>query len=340
MSTVFLVILVVLAFFLLRPILLSIIIAFILALVFSPLYSWIRKYTKSKNLSAAIICILLMLLIILPFWFLTPIFIEQSFRVFQSSQQFDFVTPLRTIFPDFFASEEFSAEIGNIIRSFVSKSSNYFMNSLANLILDFPTIFLHFLVVFFTFFFVLRDKEQLVEYTKSLLPFSKDIERKLFEYSKAITLSVIYGQVVIGILQGLIAGVGFFIFRVPNALLLTLLASLAGIFPIVGTAIVWIPVVVYLFLAGNALTALGVTVFGVIASSVDNFLRPLFVSRRTKIHSAVVLIGMIGGIFLFGVIGFILGPLILSYLIIILELYRDKSPKESLFTHVISRDSR
>lgn len=324
MTVLILVFLIVLSFLLLKPVLLSIIIAFILAFVFTPVYDWLYKVMKSKNVSAGVVCILLLLIIILPIWFLTPIMIDQSIKFFIASQEIDFVTPLKTIFPSLFASEEFSAEIGNILSSFVTKMTNYITNSFSQLILHFPTFFLQLLVVFFTFFFVLRDKEKLVNYIKSLLPFSKDVEKKLFEYSKGITISVIYGQVVIGIVQGLVVGIGFFIFRVPNALLLTLLASLAGIFPIIGTTIIWVPVVIYLLIAASPLAAVGITIFGLLSSSLDNFLRPIIVSKRTHMHSSIILIGMIGGLFFFGVLGFILGPLILAYLLIILELYRDK----------------
>jgi len=201
--------------------------------------------------------------------------------------------------------------------------TNTLTNSLSKLIFNFPTIFLQITVVFFTLFFVIRDKDKLIDYIKSILPFSKDVEKQLFESSTGITASVIYGQVVVGMLQGLIVGVSFFIFGVPNALLFTFLAILTGIFPIIGTTIVWVPVVIYLFLAGNSIPAIGVSLFGVIASTIDNFIRPIIVSRRTNLHPALILIGMIGGIFFFGVIGFIIGPLILAYLLILLEIYRN-----------------
>ena len=332
-TTAILAFLIVLSFFLLRPILLSIIFGIILAVVFIPVYDKIYKITKLKNVSAALICILLLLLIILPIWFLTPILINQSFKVYLATQQMDFVTPLRNFFPSLFASEEFSAEVGSILYSFVTNVANSLVNSLANIILNFPVIFLQLLVVFFTFFFVLRDKKQLVEYIQSLLPFSKKIEKKLFTSTKGITISVIYGQVIIGIIQGLLIGLGFFIFKVPNALLLTVLATLAGIFPIIGTTIIWLPVVIYLFIAGNALPAIGITIFGVISSSIDNFLRPMIVSRKTKLHSSIILVGMIGGIFFLGILGLIIGPLILAYLLIILEIYRNRKGSGIFIKH-------
>lgn len=322
--TLILAVLLVLTFMLLRPILLSIIVGIILAIVLAPVYKTLNKIIRSKNITSFIICFFLFLLIVLPFWFFTPILINQSFKIYFAAKQTDFVTPLKAIFPSLFASDEFSAEIGSVIYSFVTGTANSFVKMFSQLILNFPTIFLQFLVTFFTLFFVLKDKEKINNYVKSLLPFSKEVEKKLFESSKGITISVIYGQVLIGALQGLIVGIGFFIFGVPNTLLLTLLASLAGMFPIIGTTIIWLPVLIYLFVAGNVFPAIGIGIFGLISSTIDNFVRPAFVSKRTNMHPLLILIGMIGGLFLFGILGFILGPLIIAYILIIIDIYRKK----------------
>lgn len=317
-------VLVVLSFLLLKPILMAIIIGLILAFVFFPVHNRLKKFVRSKNLTALLICTFLVLIVLIPFWFLTPMVIDQSIKFYIASQETDFITPLKSIFPSLFASEELSSEIGSILQSFVTRSTNSFTNELSDLILHFPTILLQSIVVLFTFFFVLRDNEEFTSYIKSLLPFSKDIQKKFFDSSGAITKSVLYGQVIIGVLQGLIAGASFIIFSVPNALLLTLFATLAGILPIVGAVLVWMPVAAYLLIAGNTFSAIGVAIFGSVASSIDNVLRPFFVSKKVNLPSSLVLIGMIGGIFMFGVMGLILGPLILAYLLIIIEIYRSK----------------
>lgn len=332
-NTVILLVLIVLAFFLLRPILLPIILGVILAYIFNPLYIRLNNYIKLKNISVILICILLFLLILLPIWFLTPIAVDQSIKIYLASQKIDFVTPLKSVFPSLFASEAFSSEIGSIIHSFVTSTTNYLMNSFSSIISNFVVLSLKLFVVFFTFYFVLRDKEQIVKYIESLSPLSKDLEKKFFSQTKAITSSVLYGQVVIGIVQGVVAGIGFIIFGVPNALILTIFSCLAGIFPIIGTAVIWLPVVIYLFYTGDSFSAGGVLIFGGFSSIIDNFLRPFFVSKMTKIHPALILGGMIGGLFLFGILGFILGPLILAYLLIILELYRKDKSTELFIKH-------
>lgn len=315
----------VLSFLVLKPILLAIITALILAFVFSPVYKWLYRKIGLRNTSVFIIMLFLLIIIILPIWFLTPILLQQSFSIFQYTQQINFVKPLESIFPRFFASQQFSSEVGSILSSFTSKIANSFVNSVSNFILDFPTIALQFIVVLFTFFYVLRDEDDVLKYIKTILPFPRDIQNKLFEYSGGITASVLYGQVIIGTVQGIITGIGFYLFGVHNALFLTLLAVLAGIFPIIGTAVIWIPVTIYLFIGGNIGPGWGVVAFGLLSSVVENFLRPAIVSRRTKIHSGLLLVSMIGGVFFFGVLGFILGPLVVSYLLILLEVYRGKN---------------
>ena len=324
-TAILLVLLIVLSFLVLRPILISIIVALVLVSVFAPVYDWLNKYIKIKTISVLLIIIFLLALILLPLWFLTPILIKQAFTIFQATQQIDFVTPLKSIFPSLFASEQFSVEIGNILASFTTKVANSLVNSLSKIILEFPQLLLQLTVVLFTFFFVLRDKDKVMEYVKSLLPFSKDVEQKLLKYTSGITASLVYGQFVIGILQGIILGIGLFIFQVPNALFLTFLAIIAGVLPIVGTGLVWVPLIIYLFITGNIVSAWGVLAFGIISSSIDNFLRPLIVSKRTKINSAILLVSMVGGLFFFGILGLLLGPLIISYLLILLEIYRGKT---------------
>ena len=257
-------------------------------------------------------------------WFLTPILIEQSFNFYVASQQIDFVTPLKQIFPNVFASEQFSQEIGSTISSFITKISNTLMNSFSKLISNFPILLLQFFVVFFVFFVVLKEQEKFVDYIRSLLPFSKEVENKLFKSSREITTSIFYGQILLGAISGIIVGISFYIFNVPNAFILTILAAAAGILPILGTTIIWIPVTIYLFVIGSFYPAMGVVLIGILSSSLENFVKPIILSRWINLHPAIILIGMVGGTFIFGIFGIILGPLVLAYLLIVLEIYRDK----------------
>lgn len=100
--------------------------------------------------------------------------------------------------------------------------------------------------------------------------------------------------------------------------------AIVGILPILGPSMLGIPVAIFLLIGGNSFAAIGILIFTLISSLSDHIFRPLLVSRRTRLHNGIVLVGMVGGFLLFGVLGFILGPLILAYLIIIIEVYRNK----------------
>ena len=324
-SIAFLVLLIVLSFFILRPILLSIIVGLVLAFLFSPVYDWLNKRIKSRTISVILIILFLITIILLPLWFLTPILIKEAFTIFQAVQEIDFVTPLKSIFPNLFASEQFSVEIGNILSSFITKSTQSIVNSLSKIILNFPILFLQLTVVLFTLFFVLRDKEKVIGYVKALMPFSGEVKKRLLKYTSGITASIVYGQFVIGIIQGIILGIGLFVFQIKNALFFTVIAIITGILPIIGTGIVYIPLTIYLFLSGNTVAAWGILAFGLVSSTIDNFLRPIIVSKKTKINSGILLISMIGGLLFFGVLGLLLGPLIISYLLVLLDVYMGKT---------------
>lgn len=317
-------VLIFLSFLLLRPILVSLISGILLGFVFLPVYRRINKRIKNRNLSASIVCAIVILCIGVPIWFLTPVLLNQSIHIFLSLQKMDILTPLKNLFPSIFSLPGISYEFATVSSSFVSNLTSGAMNAISHFLLSFPTTFLKFLVVLFVFFFILRDNGEFVSYIQSILPFPKNVEKKLFKSSKDITFSILYGQIIVGVLQGIFMGIGFYVAGVPNALLLGVLATLVGIIPIIGPAVVWIPVAIYLLLTGAIVPAIVVVVFGFLNVLFENTVKPMIVSKRSNVHPGIILLGMIGGVLFFGLIGFILGPLILSYLLILIELYRDK----------------
>ena len=314
----------VLAFLVIRPVITSVLASLILAYLFMPLQKRVVKLVRNKTLSASIVLALFLIIILIPVWFLIPVVVDQIFQMFKYTQTLDIHSILANFFPT--ASEQFSSQAGVAINSFISKISASVLNSLVSVFLDVPTITLHLFIICFVFFFVLRDHEDLKEFMRGLSPFSPSKEKMLVKPFKDITDSVIYGQIIIGLVQGALAGIGFLIFGVHNALVLTVLATILSITPIVGPFIVWIPVSIYLFTTGETNVALGYLIYNlIVVSTVDNILRSYLVSRKTNISPAVILVGMMGGIFIFGIMGLILGPLILAYFLVFLQSYREKS---------------
>tara|TARA_Y100000310_G_C20637826_1_gene792168 strand:- start:428 stop:1558 length:1131 start_codon:yes stop_codon:yes gene_type:complete len=323
----------ILAVLIIKPVALSIIFGILLAYIFYPIYKWMVKKIKSENLSAFLVCMLLLLIILIPIALILSSLINQAVNVYLSLQNIDLASSLKQSLPSLFSSE-ISSNFATTLNDFISKTISFFISKFSGFILNIPVIILQFFIVIFVFFFGLRDGQKAVEYVRGLSPFEKDIAERFFNQFKGITNSVLLGQVVVGIIQGVIAGIGYFIFGVPYALFLTLLTMLVGIIPLIGPWLVWVPVNIYLFLTGRTGAAFGLLIYGLIVISwLDTLIRPVIVSRKTEMNSAIVIIGMIGGLFVFGVLGLILGPLILGYVLLVIEIYK-KSKKSIFFKEV------
>jgi len=320
----------ILAFIIVKPVIYAIIYGVLLAYILYPLYKFLLRKFKSKNLSAFVICLALFIIIALLFTVLVGSLLNQVVGLYFSFQQYDLETIIQESIP-FVASSQTAEKIAETIESSAAKFLTKFISSLGNFILDLPAIILQILVFFIILFYSLKDGENAYNYVKSLSPLKKEIQEKFFQHFKDITSSVIIGQIVVGIIQGIVAGIGYFIFGVPNALLLTILTIMIGIIPIIGPWFVWIPVDIYLFVIGRTGAGIGLLIFGLfLINWVDTIIRPLIVSRKTQINSAIVLIGMIGGLFVFGLLGLIIGPLILAYILLVLELYRKQQFEDDI----------
>ncbi len=318
--------------FIIRPIFVSIIFGLILGYIFYPLYKKVYKITKSENISAIIIVVGILLIILLPIAFLIPVVTRQIVEVYRVIQTLDVVSVLKNVFPNAFDSVSPYADIAAITHSITSNAVRAIMSVFEQLIFNLPGILLNFIIVLFTFFFVIKDYPSLKEYLIAISPLSEESRNRFYKKFEQITNSILYGQVITGIIQGLVAGIGYFIFGVSNALLLTLLTMVTAMIPIIGAWVVWVPIDIYLFASNQTNAGIGLLIYGIlIISWIDNLIRPLIISRISKMNSAIALIGMVGGLFVFGFIGIVLGPLILAYFLLLAEMYKETKFKSILF---------
>jgi predicted PurR-regulated permease PerM len=313
-----------LVFLLVRPVLISIVAGLVLAYVFIPVYRWFLKIVRYKALSATIVLILLGAIIIVPIWYILPTAINQFFDIFRLSQSIDITGFIQSLFPT--ASLDFVRQAGITSAALLNKASATVLDSMVSFFSEAPVLIMNILVVGFVFFFGLRDNEDLIKIAKEISPLNKVKEQLLIQQFKDITDSIIYGQFVIGIAQGLLAGIGFLIFGVDKAILLTIMTMFFSVIPILGPYVVYIPVAITIFASGDTSSGIAYLIYNLaIVSTLDNFLRTYIVSKKTKMNSAVVFIGMIAGLFMFGIIGLLIGPLILAYFLILIQLYKEKN---------------
>ena len=308
--------------FILKPIIMAIFLGFFVAYILHPLYNPVKKYVRGENLSTLIFCILLVILLAIPLFFLLPLFVKEIFNAYLYVQKIDITSAIVGLLGSFF-SQDITRVIAVQVNLFVIKFFNFSVTSLSNTFSDLPNLMLKFAVFIFTFYFATKDSDKIREYISELSPLSKNTENRFSQEFRNITNAVIFGQILIGVIQGLSLGLGMFLLGVPNTGFLTILAVIASIIPMIGAWLVWVPVSLYLLASGSTLQGTILFLYGLLfVSIIDNILRTYFISKRSNVGTFVAILGIIGGLYTLGVIGLILGPLILSYVLIIVEFYK------------------
>lgn len=172
-------------------------------------------------------------------------------------------------------------------------------------------------------FYFLKDGRELKRQVIALSPLGDENDERILRKMAQAVYSVFMGSLAVAIIQGILTGIGFAIFGIPSPALWGSIAAIASLIPGVGTSMVLVPGILYLFFTGTTPNAVGLLIWGLIAVGlIDNLLGPIFVNRGIKIHPFLVLISVLGGLNFFGPIGLILGPIILAFLFALLDIYR------------------
>lgn len=184
------------------------------------------------------------------------------------------------------------------------------------------TVFSGFIMLLALFYF-LRDGRELKRQIIAISPLGDADDEKIMRKMQRTIYAIFAGSILIGVIQGTLVGIGFWIFGVPSPALWGFIAAIAALIPGIGTSLVVIPGIAYLFLVGSSGPAIGLLIWGMLAVGlIDNFLGPIFMNRGIRVHSFMVLISVLGGLSFFGPIGFVLGPIILAFLFSLLDIYR------------------
>ncbi len=319
----------VLSFFVLRPFLYSLILASVFAIVFQPLYRQIFKWVRQHAWLASLLTILILIIFILiPLTFLIN-------QIFQEAQNLYF--SLTTNFNqqsliEFWPSlgqrlSAISPIFNNLsfdISQYAQNISSFFVQNLGFVFSNLAKIMASLFVFLIAFFFLLKDGGQLKQKIISLSPLTKSDDEIIIKKITIAINSVVKGSLLVAILQGISSAIGFLIFGVPNPIIWGTLASVGALVPSVGTAIVIIPAIIYLYLTGQVIGAIGLLAWGMLAVGlIDNILGPKFVGKGVGLHPLLILLSVLGGLSLFGPIGFILGPLAISLLFALLDIYAE-----------------
>ncbi len=323
----FLIIIFIIAFFIFKPFLFSLILAIIFTTVFSPLHKKILSVFKNNDwLAALLTTISVLIVIIIPISFVGTQIFQESTLLYTSITNGSVVTNFTDKIDENIQSLNkfltipinYSFDISYYLKQGLGWLTQNLGILFANVGKTLIGIFVFLIALYYLFKDGLKFKNAII----ALSPLQDIHDEKIFSKLALAINSVIRGNLTIALIQGILTAIGFSLFGVPNATLFGTVAAIAALIPGVGTALVTIPAIAYLYLNGEILYSIGLLFWGMLAVGlVDNLLGPKLISKRTKLHSFLVLLSILGGISLFGPFGFLLGPLVLSLLFALLEIY-------------------
>ena len=297
----------------------TIFIAIILSISLFPLYKKFLKKLKNKNISSFIIVILVTLIILIPSFFLTISLIRESVNAYNIVANID-LSPFSHQLGEWF---DINVDLNKYVKDSLVGFTTFVINSSRDLLNKIIEISVHAVIFLFLLFYFLRDGEKIIEGIKKNMPLKVTQVSQILKDFKETTNAVIYGIIATGVLQWIATSIGFFVLGVPNPILWGFIVFIAAILPVVGASPIWGGASIYLIATGNHLAGILLALYGMIfISGIETFIKPIIVGSRTKVHSAIILIGFIGGIKVWGVAGILMGPIILSLLVVLLRMYK------------------
>lgn len=325
---------IVVVYFIAKPFLGPLILAAVFAFLFQPIYQLLLKPLKGRqSLGALLTTLIAIFLILLPITFIGNQIFKETTAIYHSltnegSDGFIVLTQnvwnqIRSVLP---IPEYFEIDLGQ----YVKQGLGVLAQNLGTIFSSFAKILINAIVFLMAFYFFLKDGNKLKNYLITLSPLEDADDGFIVSRLKSSVSAVIKGNLSIGLIQGVLTGIGFAIFGVPNPALWGAVAVVAAFLPGLGTAIVIIPAIIFLFITGNNFGGFGLLIWGGVAVGlIDNFLGPKLVGRGMQLHPLAVFIAVLGGLVFFGPLGFLLGPLTVSVSMALIDIYTSLKAREN-----------
>lgn len=294
--------------------------AFILAFVLKPVQRKIEPYLGPIS-STALVILLFTSIVIAPFALAIGAVVEDATSIVDDIgdvEAVDFTELEELIFEWTNQGVDIEAEIAEGLERFTTIAFGGFTQ-----VLDFLTgLALGMMILVFALFYLIKDGDKLYSWLLSITPMPQNQQKELYSKASLMTTSILKGHVLVAIIEGLIGGIAFYIVGVPNAAFWTFMMILLSFIPVVGAFLIWAPAGAYMILTGDLLAGLFLLIYGLaVITPADNILRPYLVDKRAEIHPAAVLIGVIGGVYVFGAVGLFIGPVIFGFSKTMLEAF-------------------
>ena len=310
--------------------------AAILALLFAPVYHRLAARMRARrNLAALATLAIILTMVILPLGIVTGMLVQEAVDVVAKMRSGDinfsrYLQQILDAMPGWMRSvlDRFGLfdldAVKERLSSGLSAGLQFLAGQAVNLGQQTFDVLVGFFLMLYVLYFLLRDGRELSARIGKAVPLRADLRRDLFGKFATVARATVKGNIVVALVQGALGGVAFAFLGIPAAFLWGAVMALFSLLPAVGTAIVWIPVAAWLLATGSTWQGLLLVAYGVLVIGlVDNVLRPILVGKDTKMPDWVVLISTLGGIAVFGLNGFVIGPLIAAMFIATWDIFAD-----------------
>lgn len=305
------------------------------AIVFHPLYKKILRITGGREVLAALATTLVVVAVVLvPLVFFGIQLFNEAHQLYtsvaQSGSGGDFASRVAVFIQEkvnlLFPSAKPIVSGGNLaveVNQYSRQVLGWIIQNIGPLFSGIAHVALGILISIVTLYYILKDGGKLERALMAISPLADRYDKEILNRLHIVVNSVVKGTLVMALIQGMLAGIGFTLFGVPNPVLWGSVTVIAALLPLIGTALVTMPGVLYLAVFGNFIPAFGLLIWStVIVGFVDNFLRPKLMERDLHLHPLLILLSVLGGIGFFGPLGFLIGPLALSLLFALLHIYQ------------------
>lgn len=340
--TLIFLVLIFISFLIIKPFLTAVLTGVIFSYIFYPVYSRIYKKIRNKNISSLITSVLVILIITMPLFFVLNTISREAYTTYLLSRQklasgqfLEECTPAdKTVckISNFFSDRINDPQTKYYYDTTIKGITTKITGSISNLLFSVPLFMLDMFIVLFVMFFLFRDGKIFIDKIERIMPLKSKYRKHVFKKLNDMAYAVIYGSIIIAIIQGALGGIGFLMFGLPSPLLWGIVMMFASLIPYVGSSLIWLPASLILIFSGyinseSTLMVKGILfiLYGVfIIGTIDNILKPKIIGDKGGLHPVLVLLGVVGGLNLLGFIGVIIGPIVLAMLVTFIGIYEEE----------------
>ncbi|MEK6863719.1 MAG: AI-2E family transporter [Nanoarchaeota archaeon] len=301
-----------LAFLLVKPFLGTVILSLIVAYALLPVHKKISGWLKGPNISAAVITILIVVFSAALLVIVVNLLATEYTAIYEKINVAELGALIKNYMP--------SINVDQYVGQFVEKGLGIFLAMISSFVMSIPEKIILLFISVATIFFALRDHAKIKLGIRRILPLSESFKKKIEKRFSGTVDAVLYSMVFVSLLQGIVAGIGFYLFGMSTPVLWGFLTFIIAMLPFVGPTTIWLPLAIYLFALGKTGQAIGLSIYCLLFVTIllDMIWKPKLISEKGKIHPLIAILGVLGGFSVFGFSGIILGPFVLSLFIFVL----------------------